>query len=292
MLTKTQQISSKSLLIVWVYYPALGHLVEVLDCDFIKAVHPIDDQNYKDNQEGLLYDISETFDYVVFPKRLYYTPQDYTPSLLRCNRYLQGYFKSRHWSGFNDIPDSHPKALKAIPYSAFKIQVPKDKLSFKLPETVGSPIVAVMLKGASKQTIWPSLSTWRRLFKAIHRVYPNATFIITGLSKVHSTKKRTAIEVKAHLNQFIKSIPNAIFAYDIGLDNQLGIIQQADVFLSPHTGFAFLAPCLGTPGLCTRLPHPLLQPQPPDRTDRHRQSRRNTYQMAQSNEESQAAHLR
>ncbi len=41
----------------------------------------------------------------------------------------------------------------------------------------------------------------------------------------------------------------AINCYDIGLENQLAIIQSSIVFIAPHTGFAFLAPCLGTPWL-------------------------------------------
>lgn len=271
-------MAGKTLLIVWVYFPAVGHLVEAIElaanyhkahpdlkiqvlvhhktpcsiggyCDFIEAMHPIDDGNYLDAQGGLQALIPDTFDYVVFPKRLFYTPQDFTPSLLSCNRFLQGHFKAKLWSGYNDIPDSHPNALKALPHSAFKIQIPKEKISFKLPEPVGYPVIAVMLKGASKQSIWPSMRTWKRVFKSIKQVYPDALFLITGLSSAHSTIHLSIAEAKAQITQFVDSVPGAINAYDVGLDNQLGLIQQADVFLSPHTGFAFLAPCLGTPWL-------------------------------------------
>ena len=37
--------------------------------------------------------------------------------------------------------------------------------------------------------------------------------------------------------------------YDIGLWNQLALMERCDLFVSPHTGFAFLAPCVGTPWL-------------------------------------------
>ncbi len=271
-------MSNKTLLIVWVYFPAVGHLVEALEvaanyhkaypdlkiqllvhhktpyqvgnyCDFIEAIHPVDDQQYLDAQGKLRPMVPDTFDFVVFPKRLYYTPKDFTPSLLSCNRLLQGHFKARLWSGYNDILDAHPHALKAAPYSAFKIQIPKEKISFKLPESAGYPLIAVMLKGASKQTIWPSLYTWKMLLKHIQQAYPKARFLITGLTSAHSTAKISIDESKARIAQFINSIPGAINCYDVGLDNQLGLIQQADVFLSPHTGFAFLAPCLGTPWL-------------------------------------------
>ncbi len=271
-------MAEKTLLIVWVYFPAVGHLVEALElaanyhkaypnlkiqllvhhktpysiaayCDFIEAVHPVHKQQDQEAQGGLQTMLPDTFDYVVFPKRLLYTPQDFTPSLLSCNRLLQGHFKARLWSGYNDTPDEHPQALKAAPYSAFKIQIPKDNISFKLPEPLGYPLIAVMLKGASKQTIWPSLRTWKMILQHIQQAHPKATFIITGLSSVHSTARISTDEAKARISKFVDSIPGAINAYDVGLDNQLGLIQQADVLLSPHTGFAFLAPCLGTPWL-------------------------------------------
>ena len=66
---------------------------------------------------------------------------------------------------------------------------------------------------------------------------------------MHVTSKTTTKKVRQQLNDFVAAIPGAFNYYDVGLNNQLGIIQQADVFLSPHTGFAFLAPCLGTPWL-------------------------------------------
>ncbi|PIN88584.1 hypothetical protein COU61_04300, partial [Candidatus Pacearchaeota archaeon CG10_big_fil_rev_8_21_14_0_10_35_13] len=51
------------------------------------------------------------------------------------------------------------------------------------------------------------------------------------------------------VNNLIKNFDNVKDAYDIGLWNQLALIESCDVFISPHTGFAFLAPCVGTPWL-------------------------------------------
>ncbi|MCR9053993.1 MAG: hypothetical protein ACE362_25140 [Phaeodactylibacter xiamenensis] len=218
-------------------------------CNFIEAVYPIDDEHGKHTESISQLKLPDTFDYVVFPKRLLYTPEDFTSSLLACNRLLQKHFKARLWHGYNDTPDAHPQALTSAPYSAFTIQIPTEKISFKLPTRIGYPLIAVMLKGASRQSIWPSFRTWKKIFNTIHLAYPNATFIITGLSRVHSKAKVSTAKAKETVTDFINSIPGAINAYDVGLDNQLGLIQRADVFLSPHTGFAFLAPCLGTPWL-------------------------------------------
>ncbi len=37
--------------------------------------------------------------------------------------------------------------------------------------------------------------------------------------------------------------------FDIGLDRQLALLEACDFLISPHSGFSFLAPCVGTPWL-------------------------------------------
>ena len=106
-----------------------------------------------------------------------------------------------------------------------------------------------MLKGASKQTKWPSLKTWKIILLHIKKKYPEALFLITGVLEAHGGIHNSNSQLKNKIDTFITSIPGAINCYDIGLENQLSIIQNSNVFIAPHTGFAFLAPCLGTPWL-------------------------------------------
>jgi hypothetical protein len=265
---------SKKLLIVWVYYPAAGHLVEAFEvaanyknanpdlkiyilvhqdtpyqignyCNFIDAIYPIDINHCLET-----IDLSpDDFDYVVFQKRLKFNPQDFPGPLLACNMFFQKYFKAKIWSGYDDTPDENPLTLKAQPYSPFKLNIPKHKITFTLPKQSGHPTIAIMLKGASRQTIWPSWSLWRILCLRIKKEYPNAVFLITGISSNHTTPKTIIGKFKQRLDRFITTIPGALNCYDVGLENQLGLIQQADIFLAPHTGFSFFAPCLGTPWL-------------------------------------------
>lgn len=268
----------KSLLIVWVYFPAVGHLIEAIEvaanykklnpdlkihilvhqdtpyhignyCDFIEAMHSLDLNHYQENIKISNDLSSEGYDYVLFQKRLKYTPQDFPKPLLVCNLYLQEYFKAKIWSGFDDTYDSDPQALKAQAYSPFRIKIPKEKITFRLPESSYYPKIAILLKGASQQTVWPERSFWKVLCRRILKDYPNAVFLITGISSVHKSPKIKIEKVKHRIDRYIESIPQAINCYDVGLENQLGIIERADVFLAPHSGFSFLAPCLGTPWL-------------------------------------------
>ena len=271
-------MASQKLLIVWVYHPAVGHLVEALQvaanyysanpkleihllvncktplvigayCDFISRVHPV-----QVHLDGLnltsLKDIEQyEFEYVIFPKRFKYTPQDFPEPLLKANHFLQDYFKPKIWGGYNDTPSLDETALQENLYSGFKIKIPKDKITYNLPDASGAPIFSVMLKGASKQTKWPSLKTWKIILLHIKKKYPEALFLITGVLEAHGDIHNSNSQLKNKVETFIASIPGAINCYDIGLENQLSIIQNSNVFIAPHTGFAFLAPCLGTPWL-------------------------------------------
>lgn len=63
------------------------------------------------------------------------------------------------------------------------------------------------------------------------------------------TQLITSIRVEKRKSVVNKNFIDVVDCYDIGLWNQLALIKKCDVFLSPHTGFAFLAPCVGTPWL-------------------------------------------
>jgi hypothetical protein len=272
------QKTSKKLLIVWVYYPAVGHLIEAIEvaanyhnanpnleihvlvnsktpykigyyCDFIFKIYPVEVSADGINATSIKDFEQIEFDYVIFPKRLIYSPQDFPESLLKGNLFLQDYFKPKIWGGYNNVLSLNKNALQEKPYSPYQITIPKDRITFNLPDAIGKPIFSVMLKGASKATKWPSLKMWKTVLLCIKHKYPESSFLITGLSSVFILSKATEVEEKNRIFKFINSIPGALNCFDLGLDNQLAVIQNSDIFIAPHTGFAFLAPCLGTPWL-------------------------------------------
>jgi hypothetical protein len=46
-----------------------------------------------------------------------------------------------------------------------------------------------------------------------------------------------------------KEVPGIVDCFDIGTWNQIALIEECDLFCSPHTGFAFVAQFVGTPWL-------------------------------------------
>ena len=270
----------KNLLIVWVEYEAVWHFVEAMEaaanyhaahpnleihvlvnkatpyqlgefCKWIHKTYAIDIKDVNQNKVNTqaLQEIPKSFDYVIFPKRLKYTPQDYPDEMLQCNLFLKDFFKPVIWGGFNDTPSSENNGIKEQLYSPFKMILGEELTQYAKSLSTGHPVFSVMLKGASQEKIWPSFYTWKTILLHIKKVYPNATFLITGISSIHTSDKTKTEGAKAKINAFINSVEGAVNCYDIGLEKQLAVIQHSNVFISPHTGFAFLAPCLGTPWL-------------------------------------------
>ena len=68
--------------------------------------------------------------------------------------------------------------------------------------TSGAPIFSVMLKGASKQTKWPSFKTWKIILLHIKKKYPEARFLITGVLEAHGDIHNSDFQLKNKIETF------------------------------------------------------------------------------------------
>jgi len=272
----TTRNTNLSLLILWPYYYAVGHYIELLQLiadyksansnmkifaivndkgpfnileysDITEDVYPINVMEIAENNLSQLDSLPNRFDFVIYPQQFKYK-NFLSQELDACFKNLIGHFKGKIWSGYSD--DSQIKIyLNKHDYSPFSLNLPTFKLDEYKNKYSGHPIFSIILKGASLESFYPTLNFWSKLCKVILKVYPNAIFLITGISKVHTQNDRDLNKFSDVLDNFIKQIPNAFNCYDVGLENQMAIIAMSNVFIAPHTGFAFLAPCLGTPWL-------------------------------------------
>jgi ADP-heptose:LPS heptosyltransferase len=128
----------------------------------------------------------------------------------------------------------------------------------RLPETArrfaeryrhDGPKIAVLPAGSSGQRLYPPMSWWTRLTRAIGQAFPSARVYLTGVSASVGGRTATTVYPRPALDRLFRACPTAVDAYDIGLWNQLALIEQCAMVIAPHTGFAFLAPCVGTPWL-------------------------------------------
>jgi len=103
-----------------------------------------------------------------------------------------------------------------------------------------------MLGGSAGFRQAPSLKIWYEICKALNTSIPNLKIYFTGVSSSTDDRTTTAGFTLEAVDFLISHLPNAARVYDVGLWNQIAFIESCDIFLSPHTGFAFIAPLVGT----------------------------------------------
>lgn len=140
-----------------------------------------------------------------------------------------------------------PKGLKKKRDARVLFKIPKENLRFSKKYSHNAIRIGLMLGGSAGLATYPSIKMWGKIIKNINEKYSNCKIYLTGVKK--SWKGRTSTQ--AYNNKDIglikKQFFNVVDCYDIGLFNQIALLKQMDVFISPHTGFAFLASCVNTP---------------------------------------------
>lgn len=273
----------KKLLINFVYYRPVGHVVEALKCAkgfyetnkskvdiylllnadspmelastsyWIKKVYPISLQDVWKNGEKAktLKEIPKIWDYIVS-----YSPsEDFKPGydekdLIKAQKILQSILKAKISEGYYYAPNRknspilpiklNPKVTFPIPPSAKKFAAKYKHKGVK---------ICIMLGGSAGTNQSPSVKMWLKICKALDKKFSNLKIYFTGVTKGEKGRTKTQDFTKKDVSYLINNLSNAVNCFDIGIWNQLALIKQCDIFLSPHTGFAFLAPCVGTPWL-------------------------------------------
>lgn len=109
--------------------------------------------------------------------------------------------------------------------------------------------ICIMLGGSKGAVAYPSIRSWVKIIRALNERYPRSRVYVTGVHEKRQGRTATRAYGKEKLEYLFKRFDNVVDCYDIGLWNQLALLKQCDMFISPHAGFAFLAPCVGTPWL-------------------------------------------
>ena len=134
---------------------------------------------------------------------------------------------------------------------------PDQQLRLELPEGVRETAhqtfgadrraIPVILAGHSDpRSFYPSESSWELILGELSARHPEAAILLIGKlgpDDMRSTSTITRSEVEGLLS----SCPAAVDCFDRPLLEQLALVEASDLFLSPHTGFAFAALAVGTP---------------------------------------------
>lgn len=266
----------KTLLVNYVYFPPIGHAIEALRyalgyhkanpnyeislvvtkhtpyfladlCPWIKKTYTVDlpwDTRKSRVVRGLVSHIPRSWDHVVSDERSKTT--DYCPEpFFSYYQMSNEYFKAQEKKGYCGD--------KTIPYN------PNEQLIFKLPKENNDFAkkhlqntrfkIGLMFAGHGEPENSPSTRSWQKLVKALSQQYSDLSIYLFGKIKKSNGGTITAGISKKDISHFLNEYPNCVNCFDIGLLNQLAIVEQCGVFISPHTGFAFAVLCVGTPWL-------------------------------------------
>ncbi len=270
----------KKLLLNWVYYRPVGHVVEALKlakgyslanknieihlllnseapvelaeaCKWIKRTYPVSTKEISKSgkKAKLLQKIPKTWDYIITDDRVSRFAKGWDEAdLIKTQSVLSEVLTAKIKKGFTEQAGV-PQVLPCANNPKISIPVPKKAKQFSNKYKHTGPSICIMVAGSAGAIQSPSTAMWLKICNALFESIPNLKIYFTGVTKSVKGRTTTADYSLRDVEHLAKSLPNAEIAYDIGLWNQLALIEKCDIFMSPHTGFAFLSPLLKTPWL-------------------------------------------
>jgi hypothetical protein len=266
-------VPAESVLVNFVYCHPVGHAVEALQyslgfrradpdrrigvvllektavelaswCEHIDEVYTVDVDVFEPPSPDVLSHVPAEWDWVVDDPRGHQQWQhDLFPGL----------------AGYYELAAKHFRASQGhlqvgAPRPSYR---PKNRLELKLPDEARTwaaellpddgPTIAVLPGGSSPRWRYPSLASWRRMLSALAERWPTARFCLMG--KLAEDGRTSTTFTREEFTAIAEVVPDTAWAVDVSLAQQLAAVERCDLFLSPHTGFAFAAMAVGTPWL-------------------------------------------
>ncbi len=269
----------KKLLLNWVYHPPVGHAVEALKlakgyslanknldvylllnadtpteladaCPWIKKTYPIStDEVFKYGEKAkCLKMIPKNWDYINNDNRAgRLVNGNDRAELVKTQEVLHQIFHTKNY--VKQSKDNQDSVLSFAPNPKIILPVPAKAKAFVKKFKHRGPTITIMLGGTKGLRQSPSVEMWLKICLALEKAIPNLKIYFTGITKSDHNRTFTKDFTLDDINYLTEHLKNAESAYNIGLWNQIALVKKCGAFLSPHTGFAFLAFAVGTPWL-------------------------------------------
>jgi hypothetical protein len=277
-----------TLLLNWLFYEPVGHLVEALQhahgywranaerfelhlflnaatpielaeaLPWLTRVYPLDPAELAERgaAAGCLRGVPSRFDYVISDPRtapgVFVEGWDEAP-LVRAQALLHALYPadeySKGWGDFHGLPAPAPAGLPYQRDARLSLPLPDDARRFAATRVRARPTLCVLLGGGGGALRSPTPSAWLAILRALQDALPGAHLLVTGVSARVNGRSFTRDWPPAAAAALCRELPRAELAYDVGLWNQLALIERCALFVSPHTGFGFLPQLVGTPWL-------------------------------------------
>ncbi len=276
----------KQLLINWVFYSPAGHIAEALKhsygyylpnkdrieismllnaesaveiaraCPWVKQVYEVSLAEVVEQrkQAACLQAIPKEWDYLITDTRV--KPEAWVEGwdeddLMETQAILQPLLSARLWSGYTlgwegkwldqgmiGLDTPLPYALNA----SVTLPFPPAAREFVQRYRHAGPKVCVLPASGAGLAQSPTLQAWEKILAALAESVPDVRLYLTGISGYGHVSS-------ADVDALAACVPGVVNCFDIGMWNQFALIEQCDLFCSPHTGFAFFAQMVQTPWL-------------------------------------------
>jgi hypothetical protein len=172
-------------------------------------------------------------------------------------------FQLRAFPGMRDYYEASDRCLTAargrtvvgdraagyVPGCRLRLDLPADARD-RARVALGSEAarwIAVMPAGSGQRSLYPSVRSWRLILDALAERLPGVRFALIG--KLRRDARTTSTLARDEVAQLLAHRSRPWDCFDLGLTEQLAIVEACDVFLAPHTGFGMAALAVGTPWL-------------------------------------------
>ncbi|HVX46237.1 MAG TPA: hypothetical protein VHC49_20260 [Mycobacteriales bacterium] len=263
------------LLVNFVFAPPVGHAIEALHyafgyhranpdlqidlachadtpyeladlCPYIQNVYPIAVDFFDPQYDAAdaLAQLPREFDWVVDDNRGHVDGlRQFFPGLANYYDSCADYFRVSNSFGF---AGAAPPAYSGG--TGFRLEMPAAKRQ-QARERLGSggPRIAVLPGGSAPRANYPSVRSWSMILRALQDRYPGATFCFVG--KLAADGRTSTSFDRAEFDEVRAEVKRSVEAVDIPLIDQLSVVAECDVLISPHSGFGMAALAVGAPWL-------------------------------------------
>jgi hypothetical protein len=130
------------------------------------------------------------------------------------------------------------------------LEVPAASRAFAARYAHDGPKICILPAGSGPAAQYPGAESWIAITGALRERFPAARFYLTGTRGSGRHRHLTTTRyLDDGLARILGSGDDLVDCCDIGLWHQVALLEACDLLVSPHSGFSFLASCVGTPWL-------------------------------------------
>ena len=153
------------------------------------------------------------------------------------------YFRPRRARGV--IGQSPPGYL---PYGRLRLDLPATSRRRASRRLEGAATrIALLPAGSGERWLYPSAASWTLLLGVLSRQHPDAVICLIG--KLRRDRRTATTMTPEEMRRLEAACPRVLNCVDLDLLDQLAVVEECDLFISPHSGLGMAAVCVDTPWL-------------------------------------------